>query len=66
MRHLKLTATADLHAADVDFAHLHNHSQFSILQATTVVSELVRAAVDNGHAGVALTDLGQYHGRVSL
>ena len=27
-----------LHAADVEFAHLHNHTQFSILQATTVVA----------------------------
>src|SRR6056300_966842 len=58
----EVTAASDLHAADVDFAHLHNHSQFSILQATTVVSELVRAAVDNGHAGVALTDLGNIMG----
>jgi DNA polymerase-3 subunit alpha len=49
---------ADLHAADVDFAHLHNHTQFSILQATTVVGEMVNAAVDNGHNGVAVTDLG--------
>jgi DNA polymerase III subunit alpha len=58
----KASGNADLHAADVEFAHLHNHSQFSILQATTVVSELVRAAVDNGHAGVALTDLGNIMG----
>jgi len=35
----KASGNADLHAADVEFAHLHNHSQFSILQATTVVSE---------------------------
>ena len=58
----KASGNADLHAADVEFAHLHNHSQFSILQATTVVSEMVRAAVDNGHAGVALTDLGNIMG----
>ena len=58
----EVTTTSNLHAADVDFAHLHNHSQFSILQATTVVSELVRAAVENGHAGVALTDLGNIMG----
>jgi len=51
-----------LHAADVEFAHLHNHTQFSILQATTVVADLVNAAVDNGHAGVAITDLGNLMG----
>ena len=58
----QVASNSDLHAADIDYAHLHNHSQFSILQATTVVSELVRAAVDNGHAGVALTDLGNIMG----
>ncbi len=51
-----------LHAADVDFAHLHNHTQFSVLQATTGVSDLVNAAVENGHAGVAITDLGNLMG----
>ena len=59
------TSTADkpaLHAADVEFAHLHNHTQFSVLQATTGVSDLVNAAVENGHAGVAITDLGNLMG----
>ena len=51
-----------LHAADVEFAHLHNHTQFSILQATTVINDLVNAALDNGHAGVAITDLGNMMG----
>ncbi len=54
--------STSLHAADVEFAHLHNHTQFSILQATTVVADLVNAAVDNGHAGVAMTDLGNLMG----
>ena len=52
----------DLDADDVHFAHLHNHSQFSILQATSVVADLVQAAVDDGHDGVALTDLGNMMG----
>ena len=55
-------SASSVHAADVEFAHLHNHTQFSILQATTVVSDLVKAAVDNGHAGVAITDLGNLMG----
>ncbi|HCP40322.1 MAG TPA: DNA polymerase III subunit alpha, partial [Cryomorphaceae bacterium] len=54
--------STSLHAADVEFAHLHNHTQFSILQATTVVADLVNAALDNGHAGVAITDLGNLMG----
>lgn len=52
----------DIHPADVHFAHLHNHSQFSVLQATTVVQDMVKAAVDNGHEGVAITDLGNLMG----
>ncbi|MEY2970622.1 MAG: hypothetical protein RLZZ599_995, partial [Bacteroidota bacterium] len=52
----------DLDADDVHFAHLHNHSQFSILQATSVVGDLVQAAVDDGHNGVAITDLGNMMG----
>ena len=56
------TPEEHLHAADVEFAHLHNHTQYSILQATTVISDLVGTAVDNGHAGVAMTDLGNLMG----
>ena len=56
------SATPSLHAADIEFAHLHNHTQYSILQATTVIADLVNTAVDNGHAGVAMTDLGNLMG----
>ena len=51
-----------LNVADVDFAHLHNHTKFSVLQATTGVGDLVNTAVENGHAGVAITDLGNLMG----
>ncbi len=39
-----------------NFSHLHNHSQFSILQSTTSISDLINAAVKNEMNGVALTD----------
>jgi len=42
----------------VPFSHLHNHSQFSILQSTTQVSALVNRAADNRMPAVALTDTG--------
>ena len=58
----QVKSSGGLHPADVEFAHLHNHSQFSILQATTTVNDLVKTAVDNGHAGVGLTDLGNLMG----
>ncbi len=41
-----------------NFSHLHNHSQFSILQSTTSVSDLINAAVANQMNAVALTDFG--------
>ncbi len=44
------------------FAHLHNHSQYSILQSTSSVAELVKAAVNNDMPAVAITDTGNMMG----
>jgi DNA polymerase-3 subunit alpha len=50
---------------DAPFAHLHNHSQFSVLQSTTGVRELVHLAGAEGMPAVALTDhanmMGAFH-----
>ncbi|MEY3592445.1 MAG: hypothetical protein RLZZ38_1421 [Bacteroidota bacterium] len=43
---------------DLVFAHLHNHTQFSILQSTAEVSGLIQKAVALGQPAVALTDTG--------
>ncbi|HAV54793.1 MAG TPA: hypothetical protein DCX41_07685, partial [Aequorivita sp.] len=43
---------------DAPFVHLHNHSQFSILQSTSSTMDLVNAAVENNMPAVALTDSG--------
>ncbi|NND88956.1 MAG: PHP domain-containing protein, partial [Flavobacteriaceae bacterium] len=40
------------------FAHLHNHSQFSILQSTSSTNDLVSAAISDEQPAVALTDSG--------
>lgn len=48
--------------ADVDFVHLHNHTQFSVLQSTISVADLVRAAVKNKMPAVAMTDIGNMMG----
>lgn len=47
---------------DVPFVHLHNHSQFSILQSTSSTTDLVNAAVANNMPAVALTDSGNMMG----
>lgn len=50
---------------DAPFAHLHNHSQFSVLQSTIRIKDLVRAAAAEGMPAVALTDhanmMGAFH-----
>ncbi|CAM1360030.1 DNA-directed DNA polymerase [Tenacibaculum litopenaei] len=43
---------------DVTFAHLHNHTQFSVLQSTIQIGNLVKAAAKDGMPAVALTDTG--------
>lgn len=45
-----------------DFAHLHCHSQFSILQSTSSVSNLINSAVKNKMPAVAITDTGNMMG----
>src|SRR5690606_25117954 len=51
---------ADL--AEVPFAHLHNHSQFSILQSTSSTADLVKATAENNMPAVAITDTGNMMG----
>ncbi|MEX1211262.1 MAG: DNA polymerase III subunit alpha [Balneolaceae bacterium] len=48
--------------ATTPFVHLHVHSQFSVLQGTTNVGDLVRKAKEDGMPAVALTDLGNMFG----
>jgi DNA polymerase-3 subunit alpha len=49
----------------VDFVHLHNHSQFSILQSTISIGNLVGIAAKNNMNAVAITDhanmMGAFH-----
>ena len=51
--------------ADVDFVHLHNHTQFSVLQSTISIASLVKAAVQFKMPAVAMTDhanlMGAFH-----
>ncbi|MFK5971917.1 MAG: DNA polymerase III subunit alpha [Flavobacteriaceae bacterium] len=50
---------------DAHFVHLHNHSQFSVLQSTINIKDLVRSASEKNMAAVALTDhanmMGAFH-----
>ncbi|PKD20612.1 DNA polymerase III subunit alpha [Salegentibacter salinarum] len=50
---------------EVPFTHLHNHSQFSVLQSTISIKDLVNVAAENNMPAVALTDhanmMGAFH-----
>ena len=50
---------------DVDFVHLHNHSQFSVLQSTISIKDLVATTAKLQMPAVALTDhanmMGAFH-----
>ena len=51
--------------ATSSFVHLHNHSQFSVLQATSRISQLVEATAKHKMSAVAITDhanlMGAFH-----
>ena len=48
-----------------DFVHLHNHTQFSVLQSTISVASLVKATIHQKMSAVAITDhanlMGAFH-----
>ena len=52
--------SAALHNAP--FVHLHNHTQFSVLQATSRINQLVEAAAKNNMSALAMTDHGNLMG----
>ncbi|MEJ1223182.1 DNA polymerase III subunit alpha [Sediminicola sp. 1XM1-17] len=51
--------------SDTDFVHLHNHSQFSVLQSTISIADLVQSAAKHNMPAVAITDhanmMGAFH-----
>ena len=50
---------------NVQFSHLHNHTQFSVLQSTMQISNIVNAAAKDNMPAVAMTDtanmMGSFH-----
>jgi DNA polymerase-3 subunit alpha len=48
------------------FAHLHVHSEFSMLDGAARVKDLVRAAADDGQPAVAITDHGVLYGVIDF
>ena len=50
---------------DAPFVHLHNHTQFSVLQATSRINQLIDAAYKDSMPAIAITDhanlMGAFH-----
>jgi DNA polymerase-3 subunit alpha len=53
-------------AAATSFIHLHNHSEYSILDGAVRIKDLVAAAYEYGMPAVALTDHGNIFGAVQF
>ncbi len=51
---------------DYPFVHLHNHTQFSILQSTSSVKNIVRRAASLNMPAIAITDFGNMMGVFSF
>ena len=58
----KTSETGKVSLTDVSFSHLHNHTQYSVLQSTTKIQELVQKAGEYNMPGVAITDLNNLMG----
>ncbi|MFL2608243.1 MAG: DNA polymerase III subunit alpha [Flavobacteriaceae bacterium] len=52
----------DNHLDEYNFCHLHNHTQFSMLQSTIKIRDLVDMTYKNNMNAVAITDLGNMMG----
>ena len=48
------------------FCHLHVHSEYSIMDGTIVIKDLVKEVKKRGHTHVALTDHSNMHGAVEF
>ena len=47
---------------DAGFVHLHNHTQYSVLQSTTKLDQLIQKTADYGMNAVAMTDINNMMG----
>jgi DNA polymerase III subunit alpha len=60
---MKAAGRADISdLVDVPFTHLHVHTQFSILQATSEIPSLIRRTKELGMPAIAMTDHGNMMG----
>lgn len=49
-----------------DFVHLHNHSEFSLLDGLSKIKDMVRHVKEAGMTAIALTDHGNMYGTINF
>ena len=49
-----------------DFVHLHNHSEFSLLDGLQKVKQMVQYVKDLGMGSIAITDHGNMYGALKF
>jgi len=59
---IKETAKVDVQTSNIKFSHLHNHTQFSVLQAVSDIDDMVKRAISFGSPALAITDHGNMYG----
>src|SRR2546425_9250177 len=50
----------------MSFVHLHTHSEFSLLDGASRITDMVRLAAETGMPAIALTDHGVLYGAIDL
>lgn len=59
-------STAPAKLTSADYVHLHNHTQFSLLDGLTKIPELVDFVADQGMSAVGMTDHGTLSGAIEF
>jgi DNA polymerase-3 subunit alpha len=61
-KEIDYTGAANIDLSEHPFCHLHVHTQYSVLQATPDVAQLILKAKNQNMPAVAITDLGNMYG----
>ena len=58
----KEVSVNEVQTSNIKFSHLHNHTQYSVLQATSDIDDMIKRAISFGSPALAITDHGNMYG----